>query len=84
VRRAVSQTDEYLKLFKKNNTKFGTDDARWCPPMEGYLKLNCDASFYPGDSHATWGVAVRDQCGYLITARAGKTDGIHDVFGAEL
>jgi ribonuclease HI len=52
--------------------------------MDGHLKLNCDAIFYPGDSHATWGVAVQDQSRDLITVRAGKTDGIHDVFGAEL
>ena len=76
VRRAVSQADEYLQLFKNDKRNRGNHGEKWSPPLESFLKLNCDAAFCPGENHATWGVAVRDHRGELVVARAGKSDGV--------
>ena len=84
VRRSISQADEFLELFGKGRNKNKADHTKWRPPADGVIKLNCDAAYNSGDSFATWGVAVRNQHGDLVAASAGKIDGIHDVFGAEL
>ncbi|KAM0885844.1 hypothetical protein ACQ4PT_030094 [Festuca glaucescens] len=65
IRRSVSQTEEYLQLFKNDKKKSRANGEKWSPPIEGYVKLNCDAAFYPGENHAAWGVVVRDQRGEL-------------------
>jgi hypothetical protein len=59
VRCSVSQTDEYLQLFGKGKRNKEADQEKWCPPEEGFLKLNCDAAYMPGENHATWVVAVQ-------------------------
>ncbi|CAM0908174.1 unnamed protein product [Alopecurus aequalis] len=56
-------------------------------PGEGVLKFNSDAAYIQdiqGEEYASWGVVVRDHTGEVIMPRAGKMEGVADVFDAEL
>jgi ribonuclease HI len=54
------------------------------PPKDGFLKINTDASYVPGEVQASCGVAVRDHNGELVAASAGRDAGVTDAYHEEL
>ena len=81
-RRGVCETEEFLEVFRNNNRGVKPVPGRWRPPDEGVLKINTDAAYTPGEEYASWGVIVRNHHGEVVTARAGRTEGVDDAFGA--
>jgi hypothetical protein len=53
---------------------------RWARPPEGYLKLNCDASFIPGDRCGGWGFLIRDHDGDVVLCGWGRVNHLLNVF----
>ncbi|GMN47032.1 hypothetical protein TIFTF001_016222 [Ficus carica] len=47
----------------------------WLPPQPGYLKLNIDASVFPGSDHIGIGAAIRDEKGSILRAVAKSVEG---------
>jgi hypothetical protein len=43
----------------------------WRRPPEGYLKLNCDASFIPSELCGGWGFLIRDNDGEVVLSGWG-------------
>ncbi|GMN66693.1 hypothetical protein TIFTF001_035757 [Ficus carica] len=55
----------------------------WLPPQPGYLKLNIDASVFPGSDHIGIGAAIRDEKGSILGAVAKSVEGFFSPFLAE-
>lgn len=56
---------------------------RWKRPPEGVLKLNCDASFIPGEGCGGWGFLIRDSDGDVVLAGWGRVDHLLNAMQAE-
>jgi hypothetical protein len=56
---------------------------RWKRPPEGILKLNCDASFIPGEGCGGWGFFIRDSDGDVVLAGCGRVDHLMNAMQAE-
>jgi ribonuclease HI len=81
VRNLASDCLNYCKVTKPIKEQVL---ERWVPPPNGFLKLNVDGAFLEGQRHGGWGVVVRDDTGSVITAAAGRADGVSNAFMAEL
>ena len=55
----------------------------WLPPRPGYLKLNIDASVFPGSDRIGIGAAIRDEKGSILGAMAKSLEGSFSPFLAE-
>jgi hypothetical protein len=40
--------------------------VKWSKPPEGFLKLNCDASFIQETMAGSWGFLIRDHDGDVV------------------
>ena len=58
-------------------------EARWARPPEGYLKLNCDASFIPDKKCGGWGFFIRDCDGDVVLCGWGRVNHLLSAFQAE-
>ena len=58
--------------------------ARWSKPLEGVLKLNCDASYFVESNSGNWGFLIRESDGDVILTGRGKVDYLLSAFQAEL
>ena len=57
--------------------------TRWIPPATGTLKLNVDASVFPGANQFNIGMVLRNHAGEFITAKNQNFAGEVSVFEAE-
>jgi len=57
---------------------------RWTKPPRGVLKLNCDASFAPGEGSGGWGFLIRDSDGDVVSAGWGRVNHLLNAFQAEV
>ncbi|XP_066373674.1 uncharacterized protein [Miscanthus floridulus] len=58
--------------------------VRWQKPPEGYLKLNCDASFINETKAGSWGFLIRDHDGEVVMSGRGRISYALSAFHAEL
>lgn len=47
---------------------------RWSKPPDDFLKVNCDASFTPGDRSGGWGFLIRDSDGDVVLNGWGRVN----------
>lgn len=57
---------------------------KWSKASEGFLKLNCDGSFFPDSLSGSWGFLIRDQDGDVIMVCRGRINHALSAFHAEL
>ena len=55
----------------------------WTKPLQGFVKLNVDASFDADDLRGTTGAVLRDWHGSFIAACNSKLDFVFDALSAE-
>ncbi|MBA0633651.1 hypothetical protein Godav_024566 [Gossypium davidsonii] len=55
----------------------------WRPPGYGFIKINFDASYIPGNSFATIAILARNHRGEVIEAVTYLVEGVDDAFVAE-
>ncbi|KAL8118342.1 hypothetical protein AgCh_016030 [Apium graveolens] len=58
--------------------------VRWKAPVEGRVKLNVDASIYPGTSSFSLGMVLRNHVGIFIQAKTMVKAGVVTVLEAEV
>jgi ribonuclease HI len=58
--------------------------VKWSKPPEGFLKLNCDASFIHETRTGSWGFLIRDHDGDVVTMGRGKINNALSAFHIEL
>lgn len=51
---------------------------------EGFLKLNCDASFLHGSKSGSWGFLIRDRFGDVVMTARGRINYVLSAFHAEI
>jgi ribonuclease HI len=56
---------------------------RWLRPPEGYLKVNCDASFDPAEKSGGWGFLIQDNDGDVVLNGWGRVNHLLNAFQAE-
>jgi ribonuclease HI len=58
--------------------------VKWSKPSEGFLKLNCDASFIQETMAGSWGFLIRDHDGDVVMTGQGKINNALSAFHIEL
>lgn len=74
----VSQSSRQSRPAKQQR------QVRWHKPPEGYLKLNCDASFISETKAGSWGFLIRDVEGEVVMSGRGRISFALSAFHAEL
>lgn len=74
-----------IKLGRNNSKMQGGNQSigRWVAPQVGKLKLNVDASVFPGTSFFSVGMILRDHQGLFIKVRSARCAGEVSVFEAK-
>lgn len=89
VQGSMNQVSQWKEARRSNHmvVQTGTNqrfDAKWKAPAEGRLKLNVDASLFPGMASFTLGLLIRDHRGMFIQAKNMRIEGSNSVMAAEV
>lgn len=79
--REAKRTKHKPTLKKDLGTQAGTD--KWSPPSSGQLKLNVDASVFPGADSFSLDMVLRDHHGSLLAGKVLRLSAPASVFEAE-
>ncbi|XP_074362434.1 uncharacterized protein LOC141702707 [Apium graveolens] len=87
---AFNSVSEWKKARHASNREvqvsrhqFKKQSSKWMPLEEGALKINVDASVFPGSSTFTMGLVIRDSQGTFVTGKNISFHAVDSVFEAE-
>lgn len=77
-------TLEILKIFRQQGERPPVSKKHWCRLSEGFLKINCDATYNANGRNGGWGFVIRDADGDVVAAGRGRLHHVLDPFQAEV